>query len=256
MNNTIIRFLGIAVCALALFPFSHVLAQDGTTIDGNTCYYSKFFCEGEKAMYFPATCVRYDDPTAPEGEAYCIVTGQIVNQPDDPDELERQRQREDDNRLIAEREQRERDAADEAERQRIQEERDERARLQAEAAARRFQQGTDERAAQDASGALVPCITDCTWKDFVKLANNIIDWVIGFAAVIVIFMFCLAGFKIITAGGDVGKAKQGRDLMVRSVVGFAIILLAWLIVSTVVNTFVGSEFDTGPGPDIDEFIDQ
>ena len=81
-------------------------------------------------------------------------------------------------------------------------------------------------------------------------------WVMGFAACIISVMLCVAGFKIITAGGDVGKAKEGRDLLVRSIVGFAVILLAWLIVSTVIKTFVGSEFDKGAGPSIDEFIDQ
>lgn len=72
------------------------------------------------------------------------------------------------------------------------------------------------------------------------LLNTVIDvfgtalqvlWVVAMAVVIV--MFVIAGFKFLTGQGDPGKMTEARQAVVWGLVGTAVIILAWSIVTII-----------------------
>ena len=72
---------------------------------------------------------------------------------------------------------------------------------------------------------------------FVDLVSEIVFvilnvlWIIAVAFTIV--MFVLAGFKFITAQGDMEKVKEARNAVVWGTVGIAVIVLAWSIIGAI-----------------------
>ncbi len=66
-------------------------------------------------------------------------------------------------------------------------------------------------------------------------AKNLINlslWAIGIVAVI---MIVISGYKFITANGEAAKVTSARNTLLYSVIGLAVALLAWAIVSFIVN---------------------
>ena len=94
------------------------------------------------------------------------------------------------------------------------------------------------------AAGLVPCggSTEraCTLCDFLKLINNITNWLIGAASALGVVFIVWGGFVIMMAGGSPEKATQGRQSITIAVVGIAIVLGAWLIVGTVIHIVTGS----------------
>ncbi len=79
---------------------------------------------------------------------------------------------------------------------------------------------------------------DCHFKDLIEFVNIALDFIIKLAVVIAPISFAWAGFLILTSGGDPGKLKQGKEILVKVGIGFAIILAAYLVISFIMNTFV------------------
>ena len=89
---------------------------------------------------------------------------------------------------------------------------------------------------------LVPCSgPDCQACDLVKLGNNVISFLISIAAIIGAIMFAVAGFKMVISAGNESEVSAAKELMTNVVIGFVILLAAWLIVDTVMKTFVGDK---------------
>ena len=80
-------------------------------------------------------------------------------------------------------------------------------------------------------GAIVPdCNADCGFNDLITLIKNIVDFLILITAPIAAIMFCYAGFLYVTAGGDTGQIGKAHKVFWTVLVGFLIVLSAWLIV--------------------------
>lgn len=101
----------------------------------------------------------------------------------------------------------------------------------------------------DTSG-LIPCgnteaggqVKDqCTYEDFIKLIQTVIDFLIfKLAAPISAIMFAYAGFLYLTNGGNESKIKQAHDIFLTVFWGFVIALGAWLIVKLILDTLIGT----------------
>ena len=97
-------------------------------------------------------------------------------------------------------------------------------------------------------GGLVPeCGEDgkgktCGWIEFVQLVNNIINFIIWAAAVIMVIVLLLAGFKLVTSQGKPDALASAKTAMGRAVLGFCVVLFAWLLVSTFLQSFLRSDF--------------
>ncbi|MFA6050611.1 MAG: hypothetical protein WC761_05435 [Candidatus Paceibacterota bacterium] len=109
--------------------------------------------------------------------------------------------------------------------------------------------------AKNPEAQLVPCGTSttqpCTWADFVKLANNIVNFLVFVSSMLAVLAFCYAGFLYITAGGDGGKVEQAHHIFKMVVTGMLFILCGWLLIATILKILVGD----ADRADIGSFID-
>ncbi len=84
----------------------------------------------------------------------------------------------------------------------------------------------------------------CETCHFVQLGNNLVQWLVGAMAAIATVAIVIGGLNMATAGGDTGKISHGKELIQNALIGFVILLAAWLIIDTIMKTLVG---DTVPG---------
>ena len=79
---------------------------------------------------------------------------------------------------------------------------------------------------------------ECDFKDFIKLINDIINWIIGIAGVIFTISAIYGGFLYVTSGVNAGNKEKAKGILGNTLIGFIIILTAWLIVYTLVTMLV------------------
>ena len=106
-------------------------------------------------------------------------------------------------------------------------------------------------------GQLVPCYgvgdpdkededgirAHCDWNALIQLANNVISFAIRLAAVILVIVILIAGWGLITSRGNPQALTDARAKLFKAILGFAIVVCAWLIVNTVMNTLLDKKFE-------------
>ncbi len=84
---------------------------------------------------------------------------------------------------------------------------------------------------------LVPCggpgEAECTACDLLVLLQNVIKFGIKMASLIVIVFVVYGGFRWILSGGNQAQIQAGHKAIMGAIIGFIIILSAWIIVNTV-----------------------
>ena len=103
----------------------------------------------------------------------------------------------------------------------------------------RYQKQRDQ---QKKSDSLVPCVDGCKWEDLIQLANNIISFAIRLAAFVLVLVILIAGWGLITSRGNPQALTDARAKLFKAILGFAIVVCAWLIVNTVMNTLLDEKF--------------
>lgn len=68
------------------------------------------------------------------------------------------------------------------------------------------------------------------------LLLDIMNLVATVGAIVVVFMIIYSGYTIVMAQGDMNALKKGRDMLMATVIGGAILLGADVIANVVVNT--------------------
>lgn len=74
--------------------------------------------------------------------------------------------------------------------------------------------------------------------DVKDLATKIINFILGFLGIIAVIIIVISGFQWMTADSE-DKVKEARKKLVNSVIGLAIIALAWVVAYAIVNTLAG-----------------
>ncbi len=96
------------------------------------------------------------------------------------------------------------------------------------------------------AAGLVPCdgvVVRCQACKFIELINNLVRWLIVFLTLLCGLLAAIAGLKIVMSGGDSHARSDAKEMFTNVLVGFLILLSAWLIVDTVMKSFVDtSEF--------------
>lgn len=101
--------------------------------------------------------------------------------------------------------------------------------------------------AQNTQGQFIPCglydsasktLDECDFYDLLKLVQNVLNWLVMVSFSVAIITFSWAGFILLTSGGNVAQKDKAKKMLWSIVKGFAIILAAWLIVRTIVNTLL------------------
>lgn len=90
------------------------------------------------------------------------------------------------------------------------------------------------------AGASLGGATDCSGgaaasqqvNTIITTVINILSWIVGIAAVI---MIIIGGFRYITSGGDSGNVNGAKNTILYAIVGLVVVALAQIIVQFVLN---------------------
>lgn len=89
-----------------------------------------------------------------------------------------------------------------------------------------------------ASQCSVPETNGDSETEFNSLLGSIINFLIGVAAVISIFVIVIAGIQMATSQGDANRVAKARNMIIYGIVGLVIAILAFAIVNFVLyNVF-------------------
>jgi hypothetical protein len=98
---------------------------------------------------------------------------------------------------------------------------------------------------------LVPCDgVDCQSCDFVEMINRIVKWFIGIMSILCGLVVVYAGIQMVTSGGNESAWSHAKSMLTNVLIGFVILLTAWLIVDTIMKTFVDENSGMGPWNEI------
>jgi len=84
---------------------------------------------------------------------------------------------------------------------------------------------------------------DCNSCHLVDLGNNLIQWLIGVITVLFGVLMVIAGFGLVTSGGNPSALQSAKDKFINALVGFLIVLSAWLLIDTIMRSLLPG--DTG-----------
>lgn len=86
----------------------------------------------------------------------------------------------------------------------------------------------------------------CTVCHIIVAGNNLIKWGLGVMAVIAItVMFAMAVLYVVSAGNP-GMMQQAKGGIMAALIGFAVMLAAWLMVNTILTILVDNADNTKP----------
>ena len=104
----------------------------------------------------------------------------------------------------------------------------------------------------DFNGPLVICgregQADCTLCDIFKMAQKMIDFVIGLLFLIAPVFIGVGGFMILLGGANPGQIDKGKKIITNVIIGIIIALLAWTIINLIFNTLASTDKTKFPGP--------
>ncbi|MDD5039873.1 MAG: hypothetical protein PHY34_01860 [Patescibacteria group bacterium] len=73
--------------------------------------------------------------------------------------------------------------------------------------------------------------------DLESAVITVVQWVLGFLALIAVIMIIYGGFILLTVGGgNAERAASSKKIIIAAVIGLVVVLLAWAIVTFVVGT--------------------
>jgi len=100
-----------------------------------------------------------------------------------------------------------------------------------------------------AGQGLVTCNgEDCSACNLVSMANRVIDWLIGVLLVVFGVLITIAGFKLVLSRGDTSAYSAAKSMFTDALIGFLIILAAWIIVDTLIKGLNVQGMSGGPLP--------
>ncbi len=88
---------------------------------------------------------------------------------------------------------------------------------------------------KDESGRIVD---ECSFYDLVKMANRLIDTLIKISFPIAAAMIAWAGIIMMLNPANSGKRTEALNMMKNVVIGFAIIISAWLVVEAITKVLI------------------
>ena len=83
-------------------------------------------------------------------------------------------------------------------------------------------------------------------KNVNELLVNVIKILLGVAFAVALLFVIVGGFMYMTSAGNEDQAKKGRTTLINAVIGIVLIVLAYAIISVVVN-FVSTDAPSGGG---------
>lgn len=89
----------------------------------------------------------------------------------------------------------------------------------------------------------IPCDgvnVPCDFNALVRLASNIMNFLILISIPLATIAFVWVGIKLLTAGGNPGQVEKAKDIFKKVLIGFLFVLTAWLIVRFITSAILDS----------------
>lgn len=93
-------------------------------------------------------------------------------------------------------------------------------------------------------------IADCNFCSFIQMVDVIVNWLFSVLVLIAVFLIVYAGFKLVVSAGNPSAMTDAKGMISNVIIGFVIILAAWLIVDTVLKALVAPDLEFGMWNDI------
>ena len=84
-----------------------------------------------------------------------------------------------------------------------------------------------------------PKLNQGSSKTVEDLIVDVLNWMIGAAAVICVVMLIVGGYSYMTAGGDEQKVGKATKTLTNAMIGLAICFIAVILVNFVLKNFLG-----------------
>lgn len=82
----------------------------------------------------------------------------------------------------------------------------------------------------------IPCDgLDCSACDLATMANRIVTWLIGVLFVVFAVVVAVAGFGLVTSGGNPSAKDAAKSKFTNAIIGLIIVLAAWILVDTIMR---------------------
>ncbi len=95
---------------------------------------------------------------------------------------------------------------------------------------------------------IIPCggystasTAPCTVNDFFYLVARLINLLISLAGIYAVLQIIIGGFKMVISQGNQEAVKKAQTGVIDAIIGFVLVLAAFLIVNTLVNTLLMSK---------------
>lgn len=94
------------------------------------------------------------------------------------------------------------------------------------------------------AAGIVPCEgLDCSTCDFISLGNEAIIWLLGIIFMIFAVLMAIAGFGLVTSGGNQSALSAAKSKFQNALIGILIVLSAWLLVDTIMHALLKGDGD-------------
>ncbi len=81
--------------------------------------------------------------------------------------------------------------------------------------------------------------TNCSACNLADMANIIIKWLFGIVFMIFAVLMVIAGFGLVTSGGNTTALQEAKSKFTNAMIGLLIMMSAWLVVDTIMKGVVG-----------------
>lgn len=91
---------------------------------------------------------------------------------------------------------------------------------------------------------IVPCQgPDCDWGALITLGERILKFMVTISVFVAAIMFAYAGWLFFSDTGNASNVEKGKKIFGAVVLGLIIVLVAWLVVDTILETLTGRGLD-------------
>lgn len=98
---------------------------------------------------------------------------------------------------------------------------------------------------QDSAGLVTCNGPDCNFCSLMQMADNIIQFLFVILVLAAVLSLVIAGFRLVTSQGNPGAMERAKKMVSNILIGFVIILSAWLIVDTVIKAIANRDGNGG-----------
>jgi hypothetical protein len=92
------------------------------------------------------------------------------------------------------------------------------------------------------AAGLVPCggpgEAPCQACHITELINNVVAWLFVVLSVLAAIMIAVAGFRLVTSGGNAAAMGKAKDTLTNIIIGFIILMGGWIFIDTVMKALV------------------